>query len=106
MKVAVAQITSTNQPDENLKYVLDLMEQSVGQDILFLPEVTNCISSDWVHLNNVLGLYEGNFFIKKISERARDLKIWVALGSVAVKVNSTDERYVNRCILILSLIHI
>ena len=65
MKVAVAQITSTNQPDENLKYVLDLMEQSVGQDILFLPEVTNCISSDWVHLNNVLCLYEGNFFIKK-----------------------------------------
>ncbi|MDA9237507.1 carbon-nitrogen hydrolase family protein [Planktomarina sp.] len=102
MKVAVAQITSTNQPDENLKYVLDLMEQSVGQDILFLPEVTNCISSDWVHLNNVLGLYEGNCFIKKISERARDLKIWVALGSVAVKVNSTDERYVNRSILINS----
>ena len=59
----------------------------MGQDILFLPEMTNCISSDWVHLNNVIGQYEGNFFINKISERARALKIWVALGSVAVKVN-------------------
>ena len=102
MKVAVAQITSTNQPVENLKHVLDLMEKSVGQDILFLPEVTNCISSDWAHLDKALGLYEDNFFIKKISERARDLKIWVALGSVAVKANHTDERYVNRSILINS----
>ncbi|MDS9951382.1 MAG: carbon-nitrogen hydrolase family protein, partial [Planktomarina sp.] len=46
MKIAVAQITSSNQPDENLGCVLNLMEKSVGQDILFLPEVTNCVSFD------------------------------------------------------------
>ena len=102
MKVAIAQITSTNQPDENLKAILDLMEQSVDQDILFLPEMTNCISSDQAHLNKVIGQFEGNFFINKISERARALKIWVALGSVAVKVNDADERYVNRSILMNS----
>ena len=66
MKVAIAQITSSDQPAENLATVLNLMGQSAGQDILFLPEVTNCVSLDRAHQLQVLEPYAGNSFIGAI----------------------------------------
>ena len=102
MKVAIAQITSSNQPKDNLKYVLDLMEQSAGNDILFLPEVTNCISSDLKHLSRVVDSYEANPFIIAVAEKARELGIWVALGSIVIKSNEADGYYKNRSLLINS----
>ena len=102
MRVAIAQITSSNQPKHNLKYVLDLMEKSAGNDILFLPEVTNCISSDLKHLSRVVDSYEANPFIAAVAEKAGKLGIWVALGSIVIKSNEADGYYKNRSLLINS----
>lgn len=76
------------------------MDQSAGQDILFLPEVTNCISVDRAHQFQVLELYAGNSFIVAICERARQLGLWVALGSVTVKTDDDDGRFANRSVMI------
>ena len=100
MKVAIAQITSSDQPAENLAIVLSLMNQAAGQDILFLPEVTNCISLDRAHQLQVLEPYDGNGFIAAICERARLLRLWVALGSVTVKTDGDDGRFANRSVMI------
>ena len=100
MKVAIAQITSSDQPAENLATVLSVMNQAAGQDILFLPEVTNCISLDRVHQLQVLEPYDGNGFIAAICERARLLRLWVALGSVTVKTDGDDGRFANRSVMI------
>ena len=100
MKVAIAQITSSDQPAENLATVLSLMNQAAGQDILFLPEVTNCISLDRAHQLQVLEPYDGNGFIAAICERARLLRLWVALGSVTVKTDGDDGRFANRSVMI------
>ena len=100
MRVAVAQITSTNQPMENLALVLSLMVQSAGQDILFLPEATNCVSLDLTHQAQVLEYFDENFFIKAICEKAGELDLWVALGSISVKTHDADGRYANRSVLI------
>ena len=100
MKVAIAQITSSDQPAENLATVLKLMDQSAGQDILFLPEVTNCISLDRAHQLQVLDPYDGNSFIVAICERAWRLGLWVALGSVTVKIDGDDGRFANRSVII------
>mgnify|MGYP002630561042 FL=1 len=100
MKVAIAQITSSDQPAENLATVLNLMDQSAGQDILFLPEVTNCVSLDRAQQLQVLEPYEGNSFIGAICERARRLGLWVALGSVTVKTEGDDGRFANRSVMI------
>ena len=100
MKVAIAQITSSDQPAENLATVLSLMNQAAGQDILFLPEVTNCISLDRAHQLQVLEPYDGNGFIAAICERARLLRLWVALGSVTVKIDGDDGRFANRSVMI------
>ncbi|MAB87618.1 MAG: amidohydrolase [Rhodobacteraceae bacterium] len=100
MKVAIAQITSSDQPAENLATVLSLMNQAAGQDILFLPEVTNCVSLDRAHQLQVLEPYDGNAFIAAICERARLLRLWVALGSVTVKTDGDDGRFANRSVMI------
>ena len=78
------------------------MEQSAGNDILFLPEVTNCISSDLKHLSRVVDSYEANPFIAAVSEKAGELGIWVALGSIVIKSNEADGHYNNRSLLINS----
>ena len=100
MKVAIAQITSSDQPAENLATVLSVMNQAAGQDILFLPEVTNCVSLDRAHQLQVLEPYDGNGFIAAICERARLLRLWVVLGSVTVKTDCDDGRFSNRSVMI------
>ena len=100
MRVAIAQITSSDQPAENLALVLAFMEQSAGQDILFLPEVTNCLSLDSVHQAQVLEHFDNNHFINAVCKKARCLSLWVALGSIALKTYDADGRLANRSILI------
>ena len=102
MKIAVAQITSSNQPDENLGCVLNLMEKTVGQDILFLPEVTNCVSFDRKHQMQVLKPFESHPFIAAVAKKARSLGLWVALGSVSIKTDDPNGRFANRSVLINS----
>jgi len=100
VKIAVAQITSSNQPDENLGCVLNLMEKSAGQDILFLPEVTNCVSFDRKHQMQVLKPFESHPFIAAVAQKACLLDLWVALGSVSIKTNDPNGRFANRSVLI------
>ena len=100
MRVAIAQITSSDQPAENLASVLALMDRSGDQDILFLPEVTNCVSLDRVHQAQVLDDVDNNMFLDAVCRKARALGLWVALGSIALKTHDADGRYTNRSILI------
>ena len=93
-------MTSSDQPVENLALVLAFMRQSVGQDILFLPEVINCLSLDPVHQAQVLEYFDNNFFIDAVCKEACSLSLWVALGSIALKTNDPDGRHANQSILI------
>ena len=99
MRVAVGQITSSDQPAENLALVLTLIDQSADQDILFLPEVTNCVSLDRAHQAQALDHFDNNRFIIAVCEKARETGLWVALGSITMKTHDLDGRYANRSIL-------
>ena len=100
MRVAVGPITSSDQPAENLALVLELIDQSADQDILFLPEVTNCVSLDRAHQAQVLDYFDNNWFVEAICKKARETGLWVALGSITLKTHDPDGRYANRSILI------
>jgi predicted amidohydrolase len=100
LRVAVGQITSSDQPAENLALVLTLIDQSADQDILFLPEVTNCVSLDRAHQAQALDHFDNNRFIIAVCEKARETGLWVALGSITMKTHDLDGRYANRSILI------
>ena len=91
MRVAVGQITSSDQPAENLALVLTLIDQSADQDILFLPEVTNCVSLDRAHQAQALDHFDNNRFIIAVCEKARETGLWVALGSITMKTHDPHE---------------
>ena len=76
------------------------MDQSAGQDMLFLPEVTNCVSLDREYQTAVLSHFDSNPFLDALCERAQALGLWVAVGSIALKTDDADGRFANRSILI------
>lgn len=100
MKIAVAQLTSSDDPDANLDMVLSMMDQAKGVDMLFTPEVTNCVSMDRAHQMAVLQPQEGNSFLDAVRAKAHALGLWVHLGSIAVKTDDPQGRFANRSVLI------
>src|SRR6056297_1285346 len=56
MRAALLQLTSSDQPEDNLATVRAMMERAVAQGAEFIltPEVTNCVSTSRSHQNEVL----------------------------------------------------
>lgn len=74
------------------------MDQSADQDMLFLPEVTNCVSLDRAHQTAVLNHFNNNPFLDALCAKAQALGLWVALGSIALKTDDADGRFANQSI--------
>ncbi len=100
MKVALAQMTSGEDPDQNLAWLLDAMDQAQDADILFTPEVTNCVSVSRSTQARVLEHFEANGFIAAVARKAEALGLWVHLGSLALKSDDPGGRFVNRSVLL------
>ncbi|MGV6840350.1 MAG: carbon-nitrogen hydrolase family protein [Planktomarina sp.] len=100
MRVAVLQMTSSDQPAENLATVLDAIEHAGDCDLLLTPEVTNCVSKSKPHQDAVLENADQNHFLQSVQKAARAKGIWVLLGSLAVKTDRADGRFANRSFLV------
>ncbi|MGB1234563.1 MAG: carbon-nitrogen hydrolase family protein [Planktomarina sp.] len=105
MQVSLLQMTSSDQPAENLSVVLDAMNQAkaVGSQMLFTPEVTNCVSLSRAHQEMVLEAWTGNSFIGAVREHAAKIGLAVNLGSIGLKPDMGDGRFANRCVQINAL---
>ncbi|UZD90680.1 carbon-nitrogen hydrolase family protein [Cognatishimia activa] len=102
MKTALLQITSSDDPAENLAVVTKMLEQAKdqGAGYVLTPEVTNCVSGSRTHQNEVLRPEAEDSFLKGIQDVAARLGLWVTIGSLALKSNDPDGRFVNRQFLI------
>ncbi|WP_375174091.1 carbon-nitrogen hydrolase family protein [Pseudooceanicola sp.] len=102
MKVALLQITSSDQPEDNLDMVRGMIRDAVAQGAEFVltPEVTNCVSTSRSHQNAVLEREAGNGFLAGMVEEARAQGVWLLLGSIGVKTGDADGRFANRSFLI------
>lgn len=102
MKVALLQITSSDQPGDNLAMVQGMMREAVAQGAEFVltPEVTNCLSTSRSHQTEVLDPEEGNRFLTAMQAEAKALGVWLLLGSLGVKTGDADGRFANRSFLI------
>jgi predicted amidohydrolase len=102
MKIALVQLSSSDDPAENLGitqgFVADAASQ--GADLILTPEVTNCVSINAQHQRNVLKLSEQDETLAAISAQAADLGVWVLIGSLAVKTDDPGGRFANRSFLI------
>jgi deaminated glutathione amidase len=102
MKVGLVQLCSGDDPVANLAATRDLIAQAAAQDAEFVltPEVTNCVSQDRAHQRDVLQHEEDDITLAGLRATARDLGIWLSIGSLALKTGDADGRFANRSFLI------
>lgn len=102
MRVALLQITSSDQPIENLAMVQSLLHQAKagGADLVLTPEVTNCVSSSRSHQRDVLQFEADDLTLKGLRETSNDLGLWLLVGSLALRSDPPEERFANRSFLI------
>lgn len=64
-------------------------------DIICTPEVTNCISASRSHQLSVLKHEENDPTLAGLRQAARDLGVWLCVGSLALKTHDEDGRFAN-----------
>ena len=102
MRAAVIQTNASDDPSENLSYIIKSVRQaaSTGAEFIFTPEVTNCVSTSRARQNDVLRHQGDDETLKELCSLARELYISVSIGSLAVKIDDPDGRFANRSFLI------
>ncbi|MEY8803199.1 carbon-nitrogen hydrolase family protein [Leisingera sp. XS_AS12] len=102
MRTALLQMTSSDDPAENLKTVQRMMAEAVasGAGFVLTPEVTNCLSGSRTHQQQVLRLEEEDPTLAALRDAAARHGVWLLLGSLGVKTHDADGRFANRQFLI------
>ncbi len=102
MKTALLQITSSDDPAENLEMVRAMMAHAAAQGAQFIltPEVTNCVSTSTTRQHEVLQHEEDDITLAGLREQAAKLGVWLLIGSLAIKTHDSDGRFANRSFMI------
>lgn len=102
MKIALLQLSVSDDPAENLPHTRAMLEKAAeaGAGFVLTPEVTNCLSSDRAHQRAVLRHEEEDQTLAALREDAARLKLWLLIGSLALKTDDDDGRFANRSFLI------
>jgi predicted amidohydrolase len=102
MRVALLQITSSDDPEANLAMLRPMLAEAAGQgaQLVLTPEVTNCVSLDRGQQACVLHPEGRDPVLAALRDDAAALGIHVLLGSLALKAAPPETRFVNRSILL------
>ncbi|MEX0283364.1 MAG: carbon-nitrogen hydrolase family protein [Paracoccaceae bacterium] len=102
MRVALTQLTSSDDPVANLSMTRDMIRDGAGQGAQFVltPEVTNCLSASRTRQRAVLTGQDQDATLAGLRDSARDLGIWLLIGSLALTTDDSDGRFANRSFLI------
>jgi len=102
IRAALVQLNSSDDPVANLPETLALIRgaAAAGAGFVLTPEVTNCVSASRKHQENVLTAEVDDATLAALRVVAQELKIWLLIGSIAVKTSDSDGRFANRSFLI------
>lgn len=102
LRAALIQLNSGDDPDRNLAVTAELVERAAnsGAGLVLTPEITNCVSSDRAHQRAVLHPEGDDPTLAALREQAARLRIWLLIGSLALRTGDTDGRLANRSFLI------
>ncbi|MGR3461810.1 MAG: carbon-nitrogen hydrolase family protein [Roseovarius sp.] len=102
MRAALLQLTSSDDPGDNLAVVRTLMEGAAadGAEIILTPEVTNCVSTSRTHQRAVLNHESDDPTLAALRAEAERLGVWLLIGSLALRTDDLDGRFANRSFLI------
>ena len=101
MRVGLVQLTSSDDPKENLLTVSNFVAEAArgGADFVLTPEVTNCVSASRKRQSEVLATEDQDMTLAMLQSEAARHGIWLLIGSLALKARD-DARFVNRSFLI------
>ena len=101
MRTALIQMTSSDDPGENLTTVNGLIcdAADAGARFVLTPEVTNCVSASRTRQAEVLHHEIDDAMLPALRDLAAARDIWLLIGSLALK-GEADDRFVNRSFLI------
>ncbi|WP_170405777.1 carbon-nitrogen hydrolase family protein [Ruegeria arenilitoris] len=102
MKTALLQLTSSDDPAENLATVRAMMAEAAGQGARFIltPEVTNCVSTSTTRQREVLQHEEDDQTLAGLRDQAAALGVWLLIGSLGIKTHDADGRFGNRSFMV------
>jgi deaminated glutathione amidase len=83
MRVALLQLTVTDDPGENLPITVTMIRQAVaeGAEFILTPECTNMLSSSRAHLNDTLHHEGTDPTLSVLRDQAAHAGVWLLAGS-------------------------
>ena len=102
LSVGVVQLSSSDIPSENLSETQRFVELAAdqGAQLIVTPEVTNIVSASRTHQNASLQREESDDTLRDMRALAQERRVWLLLGSIALKTGDEDGRFANRSFLI------
>ncbi|MDC0737704.1 carbon-nitrogen hydrolase family protein [Cognatishimia sp. SS12] len=102
MKAALLQITSSDDPAENLEVVRAMVGEAAaaGAGYVLTPEVTNCLSGSRTHQREILVREAEDIVLAGLRAAAKAHGVWLTIGSLALRTDDADGRFANRQFLI------
>ncbi len=102
IRAALLQLNASDDPEANLPVTRAFLREAAegGADFVLTPEVTNCLSSSRDHQRKVLQRQEDDITLAALRADAKELGIWLLIGSLGLKTDDPDGRFANRSFLI------
>ena len=97
-KGALFQLSSTDDPKENLETINEMINLAAAKNVDFiaLPETANCISNCKTHQEKVLQVEEEDITLTNLIKAAKNNSLNILVGSLALKQDKSGHRLVNR----------
>ena len=102
MRIALIQLTVTDDPVANLAATLGFVRQAhaEGAEFILTPECTNGLWSNRAAQKAMLRLEEDDATLAALRDEAGKLGVWLLIGSIALLTGDADGRFANRSFLI------
>ena len=103
LNIALIQTRTPSTPQAALDHVTPLIRQAAAgrAQLILTPEATNFLIKDRAARDAVLADEDADLVVQGLRDLARELKVWLLIGSVIVKSgHEGDDRAANRSILI------
>ena len=105
LRAALLQLNASDDPTATLPVTLGHVRAAAkeGASFILTPEVTNCVSSSRTHQKAVLQHEDDDITLAALRTEAKELGVWLLIGSLALKTTDADGRFANRSFLISPL---
>ena len=102
MRIALIQLTVTDDPVANLAATMGFVRQAhaEGAEFILTPECTNGLWSNRAAQKALLRREEDDATLAALRDEAGKLGIWLLIGSLALLTGDSDGRFANRSFLI------